>query len=275
MKKTSTQQHLLYCFVVAFVIGLIVVTLLAYMRSHTGQLAPIKSMKSWQHANAPLGHPLLDGSTPAFDPRFIQLSAFDRNLLPIATTMMQPMGSRHGALTYNAQPFWANNKQRGGYHTGDDINGIGGMDSDLGDPVFAAANGIVIYRGEPSHGWGNTLILAHRSADGDIHQLMYAHLQKSSVAVGELVAMGEKIGTVGNANGNYPAHLHLELRHTSGVWIGSGYVQEGTEHLNPDLVINKYSKKPTEMLNIAPLLSVKYDQLEKARANMMINNNAQ
>ena len=48
-------------------------------------LLPIKSMVSWQQADAPLGYPvsqLSKLSTPAFDHRFIQLSAFEKPLSP-------------------------------------------------------------------------------------------------------------------------------------------------------------------------------------------------
>ncbi len=272
MSKTSTQQRLIYCFAAAVVIGIVITTTLAYLRSHAGQLAPLKSMKSWQHADVPLGYTLDDGNTAVFDPRFLQLTAFDRALLPSAPTMSWPMGSRHGALTYNAQPFWADNKQRGGHHTGDDINGIGGMNTDLGDPVYAVANGLVIYRGEPAPGWGNTIILAHRSPDGSVYQHMYAHLQKSYAALGELVSIGEKIGTVGTANLNYPAHLHFEFRHSSGVWIGSGYVNGPTEHLDPASEFGRFSNKPPDLLHTEPLAVVKRERLQKAREGILINN---
>ena len=129
-----------------------------------------------------------------FDPRFIQLTAFERALIPTATRMAAAMGSQHGALTYNAQSYWSNNPKRGGHHTGDDFNGIGGMNTDLGDPAYAIASGLVIYRGEPSPGWGKTLILAHRDLQGNILLSMYSHLDKSFAAHGTLVHMGETIG---------------------------------------------------------------------------------
>jgi murein DD-endopeptidase MepM/ murein hydrolase activator NlpD len=153
------------------------------------------------------------------------------------------MGSESGALTYNAQPFWANNRQRGGHHTGDDINGIGGMNSDLGDPVYAIGNGLVIYRGEPSPGWGNVLVLAHRRPKGTIQLSMYAHLQTMIAAYGDIVPRGKIIGTVGTAGNRYPAHLHLEILDHTGVPIGRGYASNPKHHLNPTKTISSFQDR--------------------------------
>lgn len=270
MASTPTKQTLVYCFAAAVVLAVLIATALAYMRSHTGRMAPVKSMDTWQQADAPLGYPLEDGTGAAFDPRFIQLTALERALVPVSPRMEQPMGSRRGALTYNAQPFWSDNKQRGGHHTGDDINGIGGMDTDLGDPVYAVANGLVIYRGEPSPGWGNTVILAYRADDGRIRQFMYAHLEESGVSPGELVSVGEKTGTVGTANLRYPAHLHLELRQSSGAWIGAGYVNRATGHADPLQEINRLQHSRPNLLYTAPLLLAKRERLQKAREELSV-----
>eukprot|EP00903_Cladosiphon_okamuranus_P003630 g3628.t1 len=101
------------------------------------------------------------------DMRFHFLSAWEAYQVPTAESMDTPMGSENGALVYNAQKFFEMNEKRGGHHTGDDLNGIGGMNSDLGDPVFAAGDGLVVYAGEPSPGWGNVVVMAHRNPEGD------------------------------------------------------------------------------------------------------------
>lgn len=176
-------------------------------------------------------------ATGDLDERFSLLSAWQRAQIPHAVRFDPPLGSEHGGLVYNAQKFWEMNEARGGNHLGDDLNGIGGMNTDLGDPVFAVADGLVLYAGEPSSGWGNTVVLAHRGNDGKSLQSMYAHLDKVSVARGALVARGARIGTVGTAHGNYPAHLHFEMRDTDEVEIGAGYGASKLNRLDPAAAI--------------------------------------
>jgi murein DD-endopeptidase MepM/ murein hydrolase activator NlpD len=186
-------------------------------------------LSSAQGANRPLAMPQ-DGE-PDF--RFHQFSAWQKLNQPIVDRLDEPMGSENGALVYNAQPFWAMNETRGGHHTGDDLNGIGGMNTDLGDPVFAAADGLVVYSGIPSPGWGRVLVLSHRLPDGKAFQTMYAHLQRIDVPLGSLIGRGQIIGAVGGAEGIYPAHLHYEIRTGDGVDIGAGYAAHPLNRVDP------------------------------------------
>ncbi len=161
------------------------------------------------------------------------------------------MGSEIGAYTYNAQPFNSPNNDRGGNHSGDDINGIGGQNSDLGDPVFAVANGLVVYVGKPSPSWGNCIILAHRTPDHKIIHSMYAHLLSTHISYMEQIPRGYEIGTVGNADDHYLAHLHLEMRESDGVSPFLGGYPTLTQHdrLNPSEVIQRYMAKGADVYN--------------------------
>lgn len=190
-----------------------------------------------------------------FDPAFIRLSPLEIAALPEAVRFDYPMGSQDAALTYNAQPF------RITRHLGDDMNGIGGQNSDLGDPVFAAGAGKVVYSGVPGPGWGNMLILAHRVPEAGapagfaIYQTVYAHLEKILVRPDQVVQRGDQIGTVGTAGGQYLAHLHFEVRTGPYVNPSVGYADVPLNRLSPEKFINEHRGAPDDQLNPAPRLN--------------------
>jgi len=187
------------------------------------------------------------------DHRMDWFSPWQSVRIPRALRFDPPLGSEHGALVYNAQKFWEMNEKRGGYHEGDDLNGIGGMDTDLGDPVFATGDGLVLYVAQPSPGWGNVAVIAHRAADGRTLHSMYAHMDRIDVKAGALVARGGRIGTVGTANGHYPAHLHFEMRASDGVDIGGGYAMDAGNRLDPAAMVAALRNAAPEDLAHSPL----------------------
>jgi len=185
-----------------------------------------------------------------------------------------PLGLPTGAFTYNAQTFWETNKTRGGRHTGDDINGIGGQNSDLGDPVFAIGNGLVIYSGTPSPGWGKTIILAHRTIDQRIIHSMYAHLHSIDVAYMNQIPRGAIIGTVGNANNNYLAHLHLEIRQADGISPQRGYTAFKFDRLNPEKTIASLRASTPEDLSPSVLKIIQDENKKKLQLPTMDSESA-
>ena len=187
------------------------------------------------------------------DHRCDWISPWQSARIPRSLRFDPPLGSEHGALVYNAQKFWEMNERRGGHHEGDDLNGIGGMDSDLGDPVFAAADGLVLYVTQPSPGWGNVVVIAHRTPDGQVLHSMYAHLDRFDVKPGALVARGGRVGTVGTANGHYPAHLHFEMRASDGVDIGGGYAMDPGNRLDPAATVASLRHAAPDDLSPAPM----------------------
>lgn len=187
------------------------------------------------------------------DHRFHFLQAWESAQIPRATRFDPPLGSEHGGLVYNAQKFWEMNEKRGGHHTGDDLNGIGGMNTDLGDPIFSTADGLVIYTGEPSPGWGKIVVVAHTAPDGRPLQSMYAHLHRIDVAIGDLVPRGGRVGLVGTANGYYPAHLHFEMRTSDGVDIGAGYAMHPLNRLDPAATISGLRNAAPDAISPSPL----------------------
>ncbi|MEO0404207.1 MAG: M23 family metallopeptidase [Bacteroidota bacterium] len=131
---------------------------------------------------------------------------------------------------YNAQGFQDN------FHLGDDWNGTGGGNSDLGDPVFTISKGWVRRAENAGAGWGNVVRVVHQLREGDevtYIESIYAHLDSIHVKSGDFLIDGQQIGTIGNANGAYYAHLHLEIRKHAGLPLGGGYSSEHEFHYDP------------------------------------------
>ena len=78
----------------------------------------------------------------------------------------------------------------------------------LGTDVVAAAAGRVTYAGWIAGGWGNLVVVAH----DDGVRTLYAHLASVAVRVGDRLAGGTALGTVGQTGNASGAHLHFEVR---------------------------------------------------------------
>ncbi len=183
---------------------------------------------------------------PVFDPAFAVLSPIEMVTTPLAVRFDPPLGTEHAGLTYNAQPFLTTR------HLGDDLNGIGGNDSDLGDPVYAVSDGRVIYAGWPADGWGNVVIVLHALPDTRMVESFYGHLNKTTVFVGQRVRRGDRIGDVGNAGGKYLAHLHFELRTSPALDCGAGYGDSALDRLAGEFSLLKWRGPADEQLSPPP-----------------------
>lgn len=103
-----------------------------------------------------------------------------------------------------------------GIHPGEDWNGSGGGNTDLGQDVFAVANGRIVFAANCGRLWGNVIVIEHQFYENQERKKirsLYAHLQKITVRAGELVRRRQQIATVGqDPEKLFNAHLHLELR---------------------------------------------------------------
>ena len=163
--------------------------------------------------------------------------------LPIAARFDFPIGSENGALAYNAQPFTQNR------HLGDDLNGIGGENSDLGDPIFAIADGEVLFAGEAGPGWGNVIIVLHAYEENGARKFVqsyYGHLETIQVERKQKVHRGEQIATIGTAGGIYWAHLHFEMREFTTPFIGPGYRDDPRGWIDPSAFIAAHRGAPDD-----------------------------
>ncbi|MEV0947875.1 M23 family metallopeptidase [Rhodococcus sp. NPDC049939] len=121
---------------------------------------------------------------------------------PIKPRTVQPVS---GTLTSNFGPRW------GSHHGGIDIA------APIGSPVLAAADGQVVDAG-PVAGFGLWVKLLH----DDGTTTVYGHINDYSVNVGQRVAAGEQIATVGNRGQSTGPHLHFEVHDANGAKVDPG-----------------------------------------------------
>ena len=81
------------------------------------------------------------------------------------------------------------------------------IDGDLGNPVYAADSGVVVYAGWNNWGYGNVIVINH--ANG--WQTLYAHLSALNAGCGASVAQGSVIGAFGSTGNSSGPHLHFEM----------------------------------------------------------------
>jgi murein DD-endopeptidase MepM/ murein hydrolase activator NlpD len=75
----------------------------------------------------------------------------------------------------------------------------------IGDPVYAAENGVVIWAGTKLGVAGGVIAIGH----GNTWVTQYLHLNSVTVSCGQTVSRGQQIGTMGEAG---LPHLHFEVR---------------------------------------------------------------
>lgn len=99
-----------------------------------------------------------------------------------------------------------------------DGRGHKGMDivAPKGTPIYAAYQGVVIFSGRDSSGYGNYIIIDHQNG----YKTLYAHCSELYAKVGDTVAQGEHIAAVGSTGYSTGNHVHFEVR-------------KGSSYLNP------------------------------------------
>ena len=146
-----------------------------------------------------------------------------------------PVGRGGEKKYYKARGFRENG------HLGEDWNGAGGGDTDLGDPVYATARGLVVFAEDYRLGWGNVVIVRHAYMEGGavcFVDSLYGHLQAISVRNGQPVVRGQTVGTIGNNGGMYDAHLHFEIRKNLQIGMHrSSFARNFTNYWDPTAFI--------------------------------------
>jgi len=97
-----------------------------------------------------------------------------------------------------------------GYNYDPKINHLAiDLAANLGDNIYAADGGVVVYAGLNNFGYGNMIMIDH----GNGFQTLYAHLSQIFVSCGEGVTKGQVIGAAGATGHASGPHLHFEVRY--------------------------------------------------------------
>jgi murein DD-endopeptidase MepM/ murein hydrolase activator NlpD len=89
-----------------------------------------------------------------------------------------------------------------GLHEAIDLGGS------IGNAIYAADDGVIVYSGWNNYGYGNVIVIDH----GTGWQTLYAHLNTINYGCGDSVTQGTVIGTMGTTGNSTGAHLHFEMR---------------------------------------------------------------
>lgn len=91
-------------------------------------------------------------------------------------------------------------------HAGIDIGGK------IGDPVYAASEGVVIYSANNGDGYGNKVLIDHGyNEEGVKIVTLYGHGNKLLKNIGDTVAKGDIIMEMGSTGNSTGPHLHFEV----------------------------------------------------------------
>jgi murein DD-endopeptidase MepM/ murein hydrolase activator NlpD len=140
--------------------------------------------------------------------------------------LTSPFGNRRSPFTKKAD-----------FHPGIDLAAA------TGTPIYAPADGKIVYAGRypvrQSVSWwryGNLVAVRH----GDRFISLFGHCDSLAVRVGQKVAQGEVLGTVGNTGWSTSPHLHYEVRRR----------QEGEEYkpVDPRIYILDHRWRDEEQL---------------------------
>jgi murein DD-endopeptidase MepM/ murein hydrolase activator NlpD len=119
-----------------------------------------------------------------------------------------------GAIGYGTFVYPTDRHDLSGFDYSTKTNHLGiDLSGNMGDNVYAADGGVVVYAGTNSYGYGNMIMVDH----GTGFQTLYAHLSAIFVQCGYNVTQGQTIGSIGSTGHSSGAHLHFEVRTASAV----------------------------------------------------------
>lgn len=193
--------------------------------------------RSWDHENVDL---------PKYDLAQMKLG-FKLSLIDSNCGYVHPFS---GVIT--SSYGW----RRSRWHKGIDI------DLEVGDPVYAAFDGLVrIQRYNPG-GYGNYVMIRHYNG----LETLYAHLSKSIVEINQTVRAGDVIGYGGNTGRSTGSHLHFETRLMGQAFDPSRIIDFNTFQIkDPNPFINHtwfpYIKNGNPNIQVYPASAKRYHKI--------------
>jgi lipoprotein NlpD len=177
-----------------------------------GQVLRVTPPASGAVAVAPAAMPPSSSAAPALPPASVASSAV-RGTGTVATP-----GAAAGSVSPLAQPpIGGEDDIPWAWPTPGAANVLAGFDEQKnkgldiggrsGDPVYAAADGRVVYAGAGLRGYGNLIILKHNNT----YLTAYAHNQSLLVKEDQSVRKGQKIAEMGSTDTDR-VKLHFEIR---------------------------------------------------------------
>ncbi len=155
--------------------------------------------------------------SPSFTPTYTFTPSITPTLAPVAFFQLaRPIAPGGTDYVDRSYPFGSTALGNWPVHHGVEFQ------NPRGTPVLAAAGGTVYYAGSDAERvfgprldyYGNLVILAHdfTALDGRPVYSLYGHLDELDVETGQQVALGDRLGRVGDTGIAIGPHLHFEVR---------------------------------------------------------------
>ncbi len=170
----------------------------------------LRSTASQTDASAPIGNSqTITILTPTRNSSIRADITYTNNVLMTSTTLVsQQVPFNYNRIDTGSYYRWP---VAGGYIT-QGLHSRNGIDigAKSGSPIFATADGIVVAvhdGGWSDGGYGNYILVEHSNGT----QTLYAHAKEIIALLGQDVAQGQKIATVGTTGESTGPHLHFEV----------------------------------------------------------------
>lgn len=112
----------------------------------------------------------------------------------VLPTRTERFGYRHGDINFKKIP-----------HPGYDLNSGPTPDADVGQPVVAPEDGVVVFARQTGGTWGGLVVIRGKDY---AHRL--GHVDKIRVKVGDAVKEGQQVAVIGKFPG-MASHLHYDI----------------------------------------------------------------